>query len=173
MLAKALLGYKWLPFALGAFVIASVYLAYRIDAKAYERGRSEVQAAWDAEKLVQLQEYASLQSRYNQVTAQLKQDAKALGEDLREKLHDVEESHQAIIADLRSGNLRLRQQWQSCAAGLSSSADPSGAASGDDDSSPQGLPAASIERVLRLGLEADRVAERLESCQRYVQAIRF
>lgn len=173
MLVKALIGHKWLPFALGAFVIASVYLAYRIDAKAYERGRSEVQAAWDSEKLAQLQEYASLQSRYNQITAQLKLDAKALSEDLREKLHDTEASHQAIVADLRSGNLRLREQWQSCAASMPSSTDPSGAASGDDDSSSQGLPTASIERVLRLGLEADQVAARLESCQRYVQAIRF
>lgn len=173
MLAKSLTGYKWLPFAIGAFVIASGYLAYRIDTKAYERGRSEVQAAWDAEKLSQLQSYAELQARYIEITRQLKQDANALGEDLREKLHDTEENYQAIVADLRSGNLRLRQQWQSCAASMPSATDPPGPPGGDDGSSPQGLPAAPIERVLRLGLEADQVAARLESCQRYVQTIRF
>jgi uncharacterized protein YukE len=171
VLVKSLIGYKWLPFAVGAFAIASVYLAYRIDNKAYERGRSEVQAAWDAEKLVQLQEYASLQSRYNQVTAQLKQDAKALSEDLRSKLNETEQEYQAIVSDLRSGNLRLRQQWQSCSADLSGAASDPGAAGGNDGSSQAGVSPEAIERILRIGTEADQVAIRLQSCQEYVERI--
>jgi len=148
-----------------------VYLAYRIDAKAYERGRSEVQAAWDAERLVQLQEYASLQSRYNQVTAQLKQDAMALSEDLRGKLNATEQSHQAVIASLRSGNLRLRQQWQSCNANLPGASSTTGAAGGNDDPDQAGIQEATIERILRIGTEADQVAIRLQSCQEYVERI--
>jgi len=171
VLVKSLIGYKWLPFAVGAFAIASGYLAYRIDAKAYERGRSEVQAAWDAERLVQLQEYASLQSRYNQVTAQLKKDAKSLSEDLRSKLNETEQEYQAVVADLRSGNLRLRQQWQSCSTSLSRASSDPGAASGNDGSSQAGIQEATIERILRIGTEADQMAIRLRSCQEYVERI--
>jgi len=171
VLVKALLGYKWIPFALGAAVIACGYLAYRIDAKAYERGRSEVQAAWDAERLVQLQQFAELQSRYNQITFQLKQDAKALSEDLRGKLNATEQEYQAVVADLRSGNLRLRQQWQSCSANMPGASSDPGSASGNDGSSQAGVSSEAIERIFRIGTEADQVAIRLRSCQEYVMRI--
>lgn len=158
----------WLLLASLAFFTSLYQIAYH---RGQSQGEQAVQALWDAEKLVQLQQFADLQSRYNQVTAQLKQDAKALSEDLRGKLNETEQEYQAVVADLRSGNLRLRQQWQSCSANMSGAASTTGAASGNDGSSQAGIQAATIERILRIGTEADQVAIRLQSCQEYVMRI--
>jgi len=158
----------WLLLASLAFFTALYQIAYH---RGQSQGEQAVQALWDAEKLVQLQEYASLQSRYNQVTAQLKQDAKALSEDLRSKLNETEQEYQAVVSDLRSGNLRLRQQWQSCSTSLSRASSDPGAASGNDDPDQAGVSSEAVERILRIGTEADQVAIRLQSCQEYVKRI--
>lgn len=67
---------------------------------------------------------------------------------------DSAEQHQAaVVADLRSGNLRLRDEWRSCMSRSPAEQSPAGAAKGPDG--PAEVPAEAFGRVLRIGSDAD------------------
>lgn len=59
-----------------------------------------------------------------------------------------------VVADLRSGNLRLRNEWAACMSQRVPTSGPaSGAASGSDERAS--VPAEAFGRVLRVGADAD------------------
>lgn len=67
---------------------------------------------------------------------------------------DSAEQHQAaVVADLRSGNIRLRDEWRACMSASAQGQVTAGAAKGPDD--PAEVPAEAFGRVLRVGADAD------------------
>lgn len=59
-----------------------------------------------------------------------------------------------VVADLRSGNVRLRNEWQSCMSRpVPAGGSTSGAPSGSDEGAS--VPAEAFGRVLRIGADAD------------------
>lgn len=82
------------------------------------------------------------------------QEAQARAEANYQAGRDSAEQHQAtVVADLRSGNLRLRNEWQGCMSSASASEAPSTASSGPNEQAP--VSAEAFGRVLRVGLDAD------------------
>lgn len=62
--------------------------------------------------------------------------------------------HNTVVADLRSGNVRLRNEWQSCMRRPVPASGPiASPASGSDG--PADVPAEAFGRVLRVGADAD------------------
>ncbi len=67
-----------------------------------------------------------------------------------------------VVADLRSGNLRLRNEWASCMSKRVPSGGPAAtAASGSDEQAS--VPAEAFGRVLRVGADADNQVQWLQS----------
>lgn len=84
-----------------------------------------------------------------------------------EMTHGLNEKND-LIADLRDGNVRLRERFRTCANTLSR--EPSSAA-GDHDPAPPVLSRTDQEFLVRIGSEADNVSRRLRGCQDYIRNI--
>lgn len=67
-----------------------------------------------------------------------------------------------VVADLRSGNLRLRNEWQSCMRGPVPASGPIASPARGSDG-PADVPAEAFGRVLRVGADADNAVRWLQS----------
>lgn len=75
---------------------------------------------------------------------------------------DSAEQHQAtVVADLRSGNLRLREQWRGCVSAASAGQAPGTAPSGQDAADE--LRAESAGRIVSTGRRADQLTAWLQA----------
>ncbi len=77
----------------------------------------------------------------------------------------------ALIADLKSGNLKLRQQFR-CST-TNASAGTSAASRGSDEAAATQLPGGLEEFLIREAERADKVVNQLTACQAVVQADRL
>lgn len=90
------------------------------------------------------------------------QEASARAESAYQAGRDSAEQHQAtVVADLRSGNLRLREQWRGCVSAASPGQAPGTAPSGQDAADELRTEAAG--RVVSVGREADLTAAWLQA----------
>lgn len=67
-----------------------------------------------------------------------------------------------VVADLRSGNLRLRNEWQSCMRRPVPASGPIASPASESDG-PADVPAEAFGRVLRIGADADNQVQWLQS----------
>lgn len=93
----------------------------------------------------------------------------AIDRDLLKENDDAQAATDRTIADLRSGNLRLRKQL---AARTCRTGEASAAAGGRDEVETTGLSNADGEFLIRLADEADDAVRQLSACQIVVEAYR-
>lgn len=153
--------------AIGAVLLVWAALAYwghtkYKDGVAAERDRN----AATFRKLADLtaKAAASVQDRNAQVQALLDSSNKAREEGIA---HAVEEQ-QRIVAGVRDGSLRLREQWRGCQAALAVPGDASAVGTGDDAADLRATGAASIIRALD---DADVQVAELQRYARACQAV--
>jgi prophage endopeptidase len=90
-------------------------------------------------------------------------DVNHVDQKLVDSLQEANNEQTRIIADLRSGNLRLRKR-------LASSSGPVAAGAGASDAAAQpGLQEQDAEFLVRLAGEADDVVRQLSACQSIIQ----
>lgn len=121
-------------------------------------------------------EVAQLKAEYAAADAQARRRAletemhyaekmQALGEKLTKELDDADEINRRLIADLQSGNQRLRAHWQGCIATSDLSAAAEAAARADENAR---LRAEGAAAVVRAGAECDA---RLRGWQQYARTV--
>lgn len=162
-IARALPIWAWIAFA--AFVAAFVYGEVR-DNGGHARGLREglekaakIQKAWDEAVERGQREIAELDRQNAAREAQAKAEGIAIGESRVRDLQDQIAAQSRLVADLRSGAIRLRQHWQGCL---------SQAQAGDAAALPGGpvpaeqLRAESAARIVQYAADADSKVKRLQ-----------
>ena len=162
MLVDALGGWRATAFALAALLalgLAGVQ-SYRLQdahadlAKVSERAAlaeaAHARAAKDASELARLREH------------ELATRANAIGQAYERGKDDAKRKADAVAADLRAGNLRLRDEWRGCEARRVS--DPAAPAGSGDAAAQRRIEAAGA--VVRVGAEADA---QLAACQAVIR----
>lgn len=162
---------------IGRWALAALVLAFAVGAAwlrghstGLERGRAEVQARWNAERL-----------RAQDVALRAQEAARAHEQGMAASVaavadHYAKESNRAKTetADLRrrfaDGSVRLTVP-AACPGGGGAAA-PAGGAGGGDGSARAELPRAVAEAVLTIGDDADAVTRQLEACQAVLRAER-
>jgi hypothetical protein len=139
---------------IAALIIAAAGFAvgHHLAAEAGETALAKNQSAWDAER-------AKLASdRADAITAQQaaeQKQAQAISQaaaNYEKGKADAEASNAAVVAGLRNGTLRLRDQWATCQA---SSAAVSSAASGRQPDGSSDDREASAGRIVRAAAQCD------------------
>lgn len=105
---------------LGAVAAAVLYAGHREDVAhkaGLREGRAEVQGRWDEAVRLGREEIARLDRENAAKDERARLEAQHIGES-RERDHaeDLRERDR-LAADLRTGNVRLRQQWRACLSG--------------------------------------------------------
>lgn len=95
---------------------------------------------------------AEAQEKARAVEQRRAEDLAALDAKYQRELDDAKGKAESVAADLRAGNLRLRQHWQASIATCELSADSAAALHADEVAQ---LRAESAARIVRLGAEAD------------------
>ena len=90
------------------------------------------------------QQVALAETRARQAEHRHAADMARIGREHQEALKDAQASSDRLVADLRAGTVRLRQQWRSCAANVPGT----GAGAGGTDEEA-GLQAESVGRIDR------------------------
>ena len=111
---------------------------------------ARMEAAQAREKLAIEQSAAVSQARKKEREWQAQADAIAAR--YEQEKANAEETHARVVADLRSGNTRLRAHWQGCVATADLSRTAESAARADDAAR---LRAASAGRIIAVGAECD------------------
>ena len=95
---------------------------------------------------------AVAQEKARAVEQRRAEDLAALDAKYQRELDDAKGKAESVAADLRAGNLRLRQHWQASIATCELSADTTAALHAEQQAQ---LRAESAARIVRLGAEAD------------------
>jgi len=162
--------------------LAALLAAGALGAGAYRAGMNAERNAWLARDNAQLR---SANARIAQLQAQARAQEQAHGTAMaaaaaqfKKDLHDVRTQKDGVIADLRSGRLRLRipvvPTSAACGAGGAGGASTeagAGAAGGDGEARAE-LSGAAAEFLVSLASEADAVVRQLSACQAVVAADR-
>lgn len=117
------------------------------------------------EKLAIAQAAAVAQARKKELEWQARADAIAAR--YEQEKRDAEETHARVVADLRSGNTRLRAHWQGCVATGELSAAAAAAASADELAR---LRAQGAGDLVRLGAQCDAWIRGLQAYARDVSS---
>jgi hypothetical protein len=143
--------------------LTAVYLA------GLSAGKSKIQRQWDRERIAQMQALASQEAAHRAKEKEWGEATTLLWASLRDAQEALQDDYEAAIADMQSGNLRLRNDLRGCRAQLPSD---SLAATGDNAAGESGLSTARQGVALRIGADCDAVALRLTAAQEYIKAIR-
>lgn len=158
---------KYGPYVLGVLVLAG--MVWFIYEKGYAAGELAVQTRWDKETLART-EKTTIAIQTNRDKEQ--RGAKAVNQidNQLQKGNDNADDHTSrLIADLRAGNKRLRNQLAARTCPAASA--PTGAGSGNETEAA-GLSTEDGEFLIRFAREADDVARQLNACQAVIQADR-
>jgi gas vesicle protein len=148
-----------------AAIAALLWGAYEIG---HSAGEDHIQAQWNAERAATSDAITELVKRHNE------QERKWADElhDTQARLHAAQRQNlqevDTTLADLRGGNLRLRERFQGCQRQLS---EATTAGTGDDGARRGGLSAADQEFLIRIAGEADSVVNRLTACQEHARKV--
>lgn len=124
-----------------------------IRATEVKQARAEAKAALESKRLADVQA-ARYQTRSESMAATATQ--------YQEALKDANRKHDRTVADLRAGNLRLRQQWRGCPVPTSGEATPS--ESGTDEDAD--LRADDSGNLVRAGAQCDAWIKTLQQTLR-------
>lgn len=140
----------WRYAVLLAFLAAVAWSQWYLYHKGQESGRSALLAE-QADARAKAAEEALTQAKANQAKAeQMAQDFVDLAKGFLQEKTNAKTQADAVVADLRAGNLKLRQQWQTC---LSSPGKASTSAGGANDATD--LRQADLGRVYGIAQQCD------------------
>lgn len=162
---KAIPARVWLAIALiGALATSHLWYGSARYSAAEKRGNEKLaalQGEFDAYS-AQVQENARIAQKIAFHVEQNQRDAfAAIDAKHKKDLTDAKLKHDAVVADLRAGNLRLRKHWQGCTAPVGDMPQAAGAAGVVDDDAE--LRAADAGNLVRLAAEADAQIVGLQS----------
>ena len=117
-----------------------------------DHGAAHVQGLWDKERNAMLEAYADDMAKARDRERQLTEHMAQVAATYERDRQDAQATADAVVADLRAGNLRLHQRWQAAAAtrDLSRAA----TATGEPDAAADDRDAAAA-RIVRAGALAD------------------
>jgi len=96
-------------------------------AVAHMRGRHDVQVLWDADKAATTIVIEKMNTANAKREAELRESVAVATATMKEGIQNVETTYSRTIDGLRTGNLRLRKSFNTCANTLSTiAADPAG-----------------------------------------------
>lgn len=113
----------WLEIAIILAVLAAI--AY-IHQRAYNRGQTEVQGKFDAHLAADKAATDKASAAYRAKEAKQAEALAEIGFRYEREKMDALNQKDAVIADLRDGTLKLRQQWRGCPAGVPAPAEGPG-----------------------------------------------
>lgn len=147
----------------GAAVIGVIAAVYGLG---YRAGGNAVGLEWERAKVAHANALIAQESRHRNVERQWAESVKGIVEWHGRAKEGTENEYQGIVADLESGNHRLRDDLRGCRAELSETSRPTGS---DHGGGGGGLSAARQRVALRIGADADQVVHKLNACQAYVR----
>lgn len=133
-------------------LVVLTFIGWSLYSWGHGNGAAKVQARWDKERADLMAEYArdmaDARERERQLTEHMAEVAAIYEKDRQ----DAQAAADAVVADLRAGNIRLHQRWQAAIAtrDLSRAA----AAPGEPDAAADDRDAAAA-RIVRAGAVAD------------------
>lgn len=154
-----------------AVSVGGAYLKGRFDGRDLER------VAWQARELEEVTRanaaIAFLNEAYRKLEARSVAATTAASTKYQKELRNVRVKKDRVIADLRSGALRLRVPVTSCQDSDRGRTPPPGAPTGGRDAAPRAELSETAARFLtELAAEADEVVLQLQACQAIVRADR-
>jgi hypothetical protein len=144
--------------------IAVIVALWAFGSWRYHSGAASVQARWDAQEAVYAaqREAATLAARKTE--ERHRAEYKAIADRFLADQEKANEEADRVIADLRSGNLRLRQRF-TCPRVSGASADPPGTVA----EAPAGLTLSDVETVSGIARDGDAAIRQLnaliDACQ--------
>jgi hypothetical protein len=135
-----------------------------------DTGREQIRADWARATLAAQARYQALERKHRALEAAHRQTVEDNDRAYREARRQQEAQLDAVLADLRGDNLRLRHRLRGCAATAGADSDRA-AGPGADAAAPAGLSRADEEFLVRLAADADAQAARLAHLQAYVQEL--
>lgn len=123
-------------------------------------GEDRVQARWDAQKAVYAAEREAARVAARQTEERHRAEYKAIAERFTREQEKANEEANRIIADLRSGNLRLRQRFT-----CPRMPETAGGSEGNHGADQAGLSERDVDFLIRFAERADTAARRLTACQ--------
>lgn len=149
-----------IPAAAGAALVVGIWF------HGHAAGKDSVQTQWNADKAKHSAAIAALESAHRAKEAQLNANAQRIEYRLAQAQQDTLTELDTTLSDLRADNLRLRQRFTGCRV-----PEDTGTAESDDGAAQGGLSEQDQEFLLRIGAEADSVANRLAACQGFVDSL--
>lgn len=125
-------------------------------------GEDRVQAEWDKAEAGYAAAAAAHAAHVQTIEARWRSDFDAAVARLNKENTDAIAERDGLLADLRAGNLRLRDKFRCPSGGVSGTA---GSAAGGDGPEGGVLSVEDQTFLVRLGAEADDVARQLTACQ--------
>ena len=168
MLPAALKPYAWLA---GAALWAGSLVA--VGWWQYAAGSDDVAADWQAQENEELR---AATARIEQLQAEATAKERAHGEALsaidvryQNELKNANDSHQRLVAELRAGSLRLRDQYATTGANCGGASGGTAATAGErDGEAGTDLSGPATGFLLDLTKEADDAVRQLSACQEVV-----
>ena len=158
---------RWLAPLLAAVVVLG--LMYGMYNAGHKAGSDQVMVQWQDAQQESAAAAAAILQHYRLIEQQWADNNRRVTDELHAQLLASQAAADSTIADLRSGNVQLRQRFRSCSTTGVSDASTSG--SGDDAAGGGGLSNADAEFLVRLAERADQAVSQLSACQAYVNTI--
>lgn len=155
----------------GAFSVCGAY------ALGHSRAASQLTSRHEAEisalRADAAQRIANAQAEARAIEQQRAADMAALTAAHQEALRHATADRDRVIADLRAGVVRVREQF-TCNSASDASGGTEARASGqrDPEGTSRGLSAADAEFLLRIAAEADEIVHQLHACQAVIRSDR-
>lgn len=145
---------RYWPHALIVAVTATIvaFSAHSIGAASGDRRAAKAELALSHLERDTAYRLAEAEAKARQVEQRRVEDLAALDAKYQRELDDAKGKAESVAADLRAGNLRLRQHWQASIATCELSGSAAAALHADEVAQ---LRAESAARIVRLGAEAD------------------
>lgn len=132
-------------------------------------GEDRVQARWDAAEARYVAAAAAHAVEVKTIEARWRSDFAAAVARLTKENTDALAERDGLLADLRAGNVRLRDKFRCPDRRLPAAPGP---AAGSDGAEGGGLSVTDAQFLVRLGAEADDVARQLTACQAILGGLR-
>lgn len=128
-------------------------------------GVNATTALWHSERAATQQRYLEREAEYRKKEAQWAIDVDNIRNEYDERIKSIQDAADSVLADRESGELRLRERFQSCERKLAGMSSASGGAASHDGASESGLSRADEAFLIRIATQADEIAAKLRYWQ--------
>lgn len=152
---------------------AIIGLAFAIRANGYRDGANAARAECEQQLRELANQAAAMERMMREAERQHIEQLARIDQEHQETLRHAKAEAERTIADLRAGNIRLRERF-TCPAPAGDGVPEAAAGSGRRDARASGgLSTEDAEFLLRLAAEADEVTRQLQACQAVVRSDRW